>query len=213
MAKKKKKSAAVSKASPAAAGSSDAGTVFLWVAAMSAAVFLLAFLAIPWINVLAAGKSGFGLISEAVSAKNGPVAAALLFALVPAGLGIALPFLRDEEHPWREVAATAAGIAAAVESLVLVILTASTRNLLALAGGRQTFSDQVYLLHFGLAGVFIGALGYLVQRDLRDEADAGGVVWYGVFVAVLAAVLFFNYAILPDSLIPPPEFIRQRTGW
>lgn len=214
MAKKKKKasSAVKSSAAGAARGSSEAGTIFLWLAAMSGALFLLAFMAVPWISVLAAGKGGFTLISDALKAGNGPVAAALLFAVVPAGLGMALPFMAG--HPRiREALATAATIAAGVESLVLVILTSSTRNLLAVAGGRQTFISEVYLLHFALVGVIVGGVGYLVQRDVADEADAGGVAWYGVFVAVLVAILYFNYAVLPDSLIPPPEFVRQRMGW
>lgn len=214
MAKKKKKaSSAVKSSAPSAArGSSDAGTIFLWVAAMSGALFLLAFMAVPWISVLASGKAGFALISDALKAGNGPVAAALLFAVVPAALGLALPFLAA--HPLiREAVATAAAIAAAVESIILVILTSSTRNLLAVAGGRQTFISEVYLLHFALVGLVVGGAGYLVQRDIADEADAGGVAWYGVFVAVLVVILYFNYAVIPDSLIPPPEFVRQRMGW
>lgn len=214
MAKKKKKASSAVKTPAASAGhgSSEAGTIFLWVAAMSGALFLLAFLAVPWINVLASGKGGFTLISDALKAGNGPVAAALLFALVPAGAAMALPFLAG--HPLvREGVATAAAIAAAVESVVLVILTSSTRNLLAVGGGRQTFISEVYLLHFALVGVVVGGIGYLVQKDIADEADAGGVAWYGVFVAVLVAILYFNYAVIPDSLIPPPEFVRQRMGW
>lgn len=214
MAKKKKKASSTVKASPAAAarGSSDAGTIFLWIAAMSGALFLLAFSAVPWISVLAAGKSGFTLVSEAIKAGNGPIAAALLFAIVPAGLAMALPFLAG--HPGvRTAVATIAAIAAGVESLILVILTSSTRNLLALGGGRQTFVSEVYLLHFALVGAIVGGVGYLVQHDIAEDADAGGVAWYGVFVAVLVVILYFNYAVLPDSLIPPPDFVRQRMGW
>ena len=40
-----------------------------------------------------------------------------------------------------------------------------------------------------------------------------GIAWYGIFVAVLAVILYFNYAIIPDSIIPPPDYIRQRLGW
>lgn len=214
MAKKKKKASSAVKTPAAGAvrGSSDAGTIFLWVAAMSGALFLLAFLAVPWISVLASGKGGYTLISDAFKAGNGTVAAALLFALVPAGTAMALPFLAGHPHV-REGVATAAAIAAAVESLILVILSSSTRNLLAVGGGRQTFISEICLLHFALVGVVVGGVGYLVQRDLADDTDAGGVAWYGVFVAVLVAILYFNYAILPDSLIPPPEFVRQRMGW
>jgi hypothetical protein len=212
MAKKKKTGPAVKVQVKSAPRSAELGAVALWLGAAAGVLFLLSYLAVPWISVSASGMAGVSLISAAVQSGNHVVAGALLFALVPALLAAGAPFVPAHRPGVREWMATLTAIAAFVEFLVLVILSSSTRNLLALGSGRQVFMDEIYLVYITLAGVLTGAVGYLVLRDVAAEQDSGEAYWYAAFLVAALAILYFNYAILPDSLIPPPDFIRERMG-
>lgn len=213
MAKKKKKTGSVTRThAEAAPKSGELGTVALWLGAAAGVLFLLSFLAVPWISVSAMGKAGVSLISDALKAGNGVIAGALLFAVVPAALAAAAPFVPAYRTSLREWHATATAVTAVIEMLVLVIVTSSTRNLLAFGGGRQVFIDEVYLLYITLAGILTGAVGYLILRDVDVERDPGEAYWYGAFIVTVLVLMYFNYSIIPDSLIPPPEFIRERMG-
>ena len=191
---------------------SELTTVALWFGAAAAILFILSFLAVPWVSVLASGKAGLSLIADALKAGQHVIVGALLFAFVPVFFAIAGPLVPSNRPIVREWVATITAIAAFVETLILVFLSASTRNLLSLDGGRQVFLDEIWLLYITLAGVFTGAAGFLLLRDVDMEQDSGEAVWYAVFIVTALVVLYFNYSILPDSLIPPPEFIRERMG-
>jgi hypothetical protein len=162
-----------------------------------------------WVTVLAAGKNGAALLGESF-AKDKAVFAALLFLFLPSLAAIALPFLPPLAQ-LREAGATATGVMTFVAGLVVSILSWSSRNLLSLGAGRQTAEPG--LLFLALAFVLGGSIGYLVLNDSKDESQVGGIAWYGIFVAVLVVLLYVNYAVIPDSIIPPPEYIRQRLGW
>jgi hypothetical protein len=210
MAKKKKSAGGLTKAQPALtrSGAQDHGAGYLWLAAIGGMVLVVLFLVLPWVTVLAESKSSLGLVLEAFSKKEWETALAVAFTLVPALVASVLPFTPPSLQ-LRERLGIFVVVASAIDILILSILSRSTRNILALGAGRQAVGSEIalFFVFFGvLAG---GAIGYLLNRDLEEEG-ASQAGWYAALILVIFAAVYFNYSTIPNSLIPPPEYIRQR---
>ncbi len=188
------------------------GTGILWSTAAAGLLVFLLFLAMPWVNVQGASKSALTLVGEAFANRSWFVAGSLLFLLVPALLAIGLAFLPP--RLWmRDLFATATALSGGFALLVANILTRSTRNLLVFGSGRQSAEAGVAAIYFGLLAVTVGALAWLVRFDTQVQRRSEQFEWFGAFVFILLLVLFFNYQVIPHSIVPPPEVIRQRLGW
>lgn len=210
MAKRKKK-LTPSKAEPVPALHAAApGTGVLWLSAAGGLFLLAGFFLFPWVSVLAADKSGVVLGIEALKAKSYFTALFLFSNLLVAALAGSLPWL-PLSTSLRETLVTGATLATSLQFLATVILTKSTRNLLVFqTGGVQTVLGYAYLVFLSYVIILAGAFAYLAGRDYQTEKSFRELKWFGMFAAVLLAILIFNYKIIPESLIPPPEFIRER---
>ncbi len=214
MAKKKKttnptKPRPVAEDAPKHAG---ATTAYTWLGAVGGALLVLSLLLVPWLNVAAASKNGLTLIRESFSG-NPWVGVFLILIALTGALAAAIPFLSPRPLI-RDWANTTAAIAGGISILVMTILTSSTRNLLAFGAGRQRTSESLFLVFLSIALLLAGTVGNLLYKDLREVDDAKQQLgWYAAFLLVLVAILYFNYSVIPHSIIEPPEFVRQRMGW
>ena len=209
MAKKKKSSAgSKSQVGLSRASAQGHGAGFLWVSAIGGMLLVMLYLVLPWNTVLGATKSSLGMTIEAIGKGNFGVAMALAFTLLPALLASALPFL-PQDLKLRERLAILTVTLASINILILTILTRSTRSFLALGEGRQVVRAEIVLLVIVIGVILGGLIGYLLNRDseVEGESHAG---WYAALLFVIFAVAYFNYSVIPGSLITPPEYIRQR---
>jgi hypothetical protein len=218
MAKKKKRSSITARAeSPVAAVTADGsltdGRIWLFVAAAGALLLFVTFALVPWVTVLGANRTAAGLLKEALEKGHIYVAGSLLFVLLPGVVALLAPFL--PKPLFRDAAATLTVVCGGTAILVINILTKSTRNLLAFGAGRQQIhpDNPIAFLYLSIGLIMSGSLVYLLRRDREVEPGRDDLVWLGAFAGMLLVAMMFTYKVLPVSLIPPPDFVRQRLGW
>jgi hypothetical protein len=211
MAKKKKRTLPGKAETPSQSQAPSAGGAgYLWLAALGGLLWLLAWSFIPWVSVGGTNYSGPGLVIGAFRAGEIWEMSALLTILAPAFLAFAAPFAQPGSRLRDALASATAGVSA-FSVLVLVIFLKSTLNFLAFGAGRQTVPEgSPFFLYLPIGLMLFGSAGYLLHRDDAFAANRPQVTWFAAFLLLLFALVYFNFSVIPDSIIPPPEFVRQR---
>lgn len=211
MAKKKKRPANLRQTAPTLTTSAAPGSSFVWATSAIGLLLLLTIPVVSWVSINGSTKTVFALLGDALAAGSIAGVLALLTLLVTALLAMALPFV--PVRLWlRESLATALALLSGFTILITVILTQSSRGILAFGDGRQAAEGGrglIYLLLFAILGT---TMAYLARLDMVADKRNPQLAWFGIFAGVLLVLLWINYILIPGSLISPPDFILRQLG-
>lgn len=211
MAKKKKRPAHLRKTATPVGTSATPGSGLVWSIAITGLLLLLTIPLATWVSISGEGKTVFSLLGDSLRHGNVGATLALVTILVTALIAVALPFV--PVRLWmRDSLATFLALFSGLTLLVTVILTQSTRNILAFGGGRQVTEGGLSLTYLLLGAITVSTLAYLARLDSQVSRRSPQLVWFGALGGVLLILLVINYSLIPGSIISPPDFILRQLG-